>query len=111
MVCAFTHDKRRPGDAVGAEDVPPDDELVREGDLDELLDLAAELSAPEELPSAWDRRARFTGGRTMSRLLRGGRGAQEGALDEDEEEDGDPEMSAELVRLHIDAAVEELGEL
>jgi hypothetical protein len=95
--------------AVSVEYVPPDDDLGQDGDLDELLDLAAELSAPEELPSAWDRRARFNRGRAMSRLLRGGRGVEEGAVEE--EEDGDLEMSAELVRLHIDAAVEELGEL
>src|SRR5437588_6395343 len=32
-------------------------------DLEEILDLAAELSPPEKLAAAWDRRARFTGDR------------------------------------------------
>ncbi|TMD95404.1 MAG: hypothetical protein E6I76_10310 [Chloroflexi bacterium] len=94
--------------AVSVEYIPPDDDLGHDGDLDELLDLAAELSPPEELPTAWHRRARFTGGGMMSRLLRGG---EEGAVHEEEDDATDPEVSAELVRFHIDAAVAELGEL
>ncbi|HEX6493461.1 MAG TPA: hypothetical protein VF112_08100, partial [Candidatus Dormibacteraeota bacterium] len=96
--------------AVSVEYVPPDDDLPQDGDLDELLDLAAELSAPEELPDAWDRRARFSGG-LMSRLLRGGGRGEEDGVPEEDDEDADLEMSAELVRLQIDEAVAELGEL
>jgi hypothetical protein len=42
---------------------PPDE------DLEELLDLAAELSAPEQLADAWERRAQF-GGDRFSHMMR-----------------------------------------
>ncbi|MEA2671565.1 MAG: hypothetical protein QOG45_1785, partial [Chloroflexota bacterium] len=90
--------------------LPPDDPHAGDDDLDELLDLAAELSPAEELPTAWDRRARFPGDAAQARLLHGdSTGGEEEAIEEDAAESG-PE-SAELVRTHLDAAVSELGDL
>ncbi|HEY0409555.1 MAG TPA: hypothetical protein VGE42_04745, partial [Candidatus Dormibacteraeota bacterium] len=97
--------------AVSVDYLPPDDRHAADDDLDELLDLAAELAPPEELPTAWDRRARFAGDAAMARMLHGGwTGGEEEAPEEDDAAETGSE-SAELVRMHLDAAVSELGDL
>ena len=92
----------------------PDDEL------DELLDLAAELSAPDQQPQAWERRARYAGGR-MSRLLRGrdGRGSGgetdlvplTGGEDAGADDIGGEGGSTESMRRELEAVTSELGQL
>jgi hypothetical protein len=104
---------------VSVEYVPPgpDDEL---DELDELLDLAAELSAPDEQPQAWARRARFAG-QGMSRLMRSRRGEEAAGGGEGEiphlaattgdDAAGGQRQSDERMRTELDAVVSELGEL
>jgi hypothetical protein len=80
-------------------------------DLEEILDLAAELSPPDQLAAAWDRRARFSGDR-FSHMMR--------YVDKDGAEEAAPPVELPAVdereaareqRNRMRAVITELGDL
>ena len=82
-------------------------------DLEEILDLAAELSPPEQLAAAWDRRARFSGDRFnhMMRFVDGRNEGEEEATPLLELPAVDEREAARAQRNRIRAVISELGDL
>jgi hypothetical protein len=93
--------------------IDPQRPTDRADDLEEILDLAAELSPPDQLAAAWDRRARFSGDR-FSHMMR----FVDDGHDETEDAPAFPDLpavderdAAREQRDRIRAVITELGDL